>query len=315
MPDDEFQRIARIKQRFASASQDVSLGIGDDAALLRALHGQIALSVDASVENVHFCRDFARLDVIGERAFSAAISDLAAMAAVPKAALIALGLPRELQDYELDELILGIARGAERYAAPVVGGNLSQASELSITTTVVGEVQGRALTRSGARPGDRIFVTGTLGSAALGLCLLKAGVSARGPSFVERWQNPSARIQAGLALSELASAAIDVSDGALQDLTHICEASAVGAEIRASALPLDPGYCELARAMGLDPLALALAGGEDYELLYTVPANAKACGPGTCIGEITERTGEVVVLDAAGTPMAAPLHGYRHFAG
>lgn len=312
---DEFARIARIAQLLRSSAPQIALGIGDDAAVLTGLHGQLALSVDASVEHVHFERAFASLGAIGARAFSAALSDLAAMGARPSAALSSVCLPAELSDAELELLMTGIARAAQQYACPVVGGNLSRASELSVTTTVIGELSGRALTRAGARVGDGVYVTGTLGAAGLGLLLLQAGRAQEGAPFVERWRNPIARIDAGLRLVDIASAAIDVSDGALQDLTHLCEASGVGATIDATCLPLLPDFEPCARRLGQEPVQLALCAGEDYELLFTTAKSAAGAALGQRIGVITEASAGICVRDAQGQPIALRARGYRHFGG
>jgi thiamine-monophosphate kinase len=312
---DEFDRIARLRQRFErSVGAELVVGIGDDAAVLSAGAGNLVLSVDAAIEGVHFERRFAPLPVLGARAFSAAMSDLAAMGAVARVALTSLVLPAPLSEADFDALIDGLATAAASYACPIVGGNLSAGAELSITTTVLGRVHGTGLVRSGARAGDRVCVTGTLGGAALGLTLLQRAAAERGPAFAARWQNPRARLLEGQRLLGLASAAIDVSDGALQDLGHICEASRLGAEIEAHCLPFEPGFTALAQELGQDALALALFGGEDYELLYTVPPEGNL-GPGTCIGRMTENAGQVLVVDQQGLPLPLSGHGYRHFAG
>lgn len=312
---DEFARIARLKQRFESGARAGALvGIGDDAAVLATGAENLVLSVDTNQEGVHFERRFGPLSVLSARAFSAAISDLAAMGAAARCALTALTLPAQLSESDFDALVDGLARAAGEYSCPIVGGNLAAGPALSITTTVVGSVSGTGLSRAGARAGHRIYVTGALGSAALGLALLQRMAADRGPAFVARWLEPRARLAEGQQLLGIASAAIDVSDGALQDLEHLCRASGVGAEIDAAALPLAEGFVELARSIALDPLALALSGGEDYELLYTVPEHAPP-GPGTCIGRVTPNPGRLVVLDPQQQPIAIATRGYRHFSG
>jgi thiamine-monophosphate kinase len=235
------------------------------------------------------------------------------MAALPRAALCSLILPAQLTEAEFDSLIDGLAEASARYACPIVGGNLSAGDQLSITTSVVGRVDGCGLTRSGAQLDDQVCVTGSLGGAALGLQLLQRSAAARAPGFERRWQNPQARIVEAQALRGIATAAVDVSDGALQDLGHLCDASGLGAELFAAALPLEPGFAELARELGLDPLALALHGGEDYELLYTVPRDAPSIGPGTCIGRMTAALGPPRVLGADGRPLVVAGGGFTHF--
>jgi thiamine-monophosphate kinase len=312
---DEFERIAQLRSIFAPRAEHpgLLLGIGDDAAVLEQPGDNLALSVDTAVQGIHFRPEFADWRTLAARALSAALSDLAAMGAQPRAALLALIAPPELDDRAFVELIGGYGEAAEHYACPVIGGNLSRGSELSLTTTVIGEVSGKGLTRSGARPGHEIYVTGALGAAALGLALLLAGEPERGPEFVERWRRPQARIAEGRALAGIASAAIDISDGTLQDLGHLCAASGVGAQLDASALPTSPGFPELARELGRNPLELALSGGEDYELIFTLPPGA-ASGTGTRIGRVTDTAG-ITLRDEQGRILAAPQRGYRHFGG
>lgn len=313
MAQDEFERIRELAQRFGLAGDAVQLGIGDDAAVLRAQPRPIVLSVDAAVQGVHFEPAFASYAEIGARAFTAAVSDLAAMGSTPLAALCALIVPSDLPRPEFAALNEGIAQAAQRYGCPVIGGNLSGGAQLSITTTVVGTLPGPGLYRSGARAGDAVYVSGPLGSAALGLRLLQLKAAERGPAFVQAFRAPTARIAQGLALAGRATSAIDVSDGAAQDLGHICEASGIAAEIELERVPLAPGMKELARAIGEDPLRLALAGGEDYELIYTLPAGVEdPCG-GTRIGRMLEGSGRVHLVDADGREIAIDGPGFRHF--
>lgn len=314
---DEFERIAHLRARFAPRPElatSLLVGIGDDAAVLAKPDGNLALSVDAAVEGVHFRPEFADWAVLGGRAFVAALSDLAAMGAQPKAAVMGLIVTLTLDDAAFVELIRGYAEAADKYCCPVIGGNIARGTELSITTTVMGVLEGTGLTRAGARAGHDIYVTGTLGAAALGLHLLETRRPERGRAFVERWRKPVARIAEGASLARTATAAIDVSDGALQDLGHICDASGVGADLDAATIPMAPGFADLARGLGRDPLELALTGGEDYELIYTLPGGS-APGPGTRIGRVVDRGSGVVVRDAKGDPVTLPFRGYRHFQG
>jgi len=313
MADDEFDRIRELAQRFKQDSGGVQLGIGDDAAVLRAQPQPVVLSVDAALQGVHFDPAFASYREIGARAFTAAVSDLAAMGSTPLAALCSLIVPGALPRADFSELNAGLAEAAEHYACPVIGGNLAAGPALSLTTTVVGTLARPGLYRSGAQPGDQVYVTGPLGSAALGLRLLQLGAAARSASFVQAFRAPGARIAQGRALAGLATSAIDISDGTLQDLGHICEASRLGAELELTRLPLAPGMRELALALGEDPVRLALQGGEDYELIYTLPAGVPDPCQGTRIGRMLDEPGPVRVLDAHGQPLALEGHGYRHF--
>lgn len=312
MDADEFARIAELAKLFAGQHEAVQLGIGDDAAVLRPQAQPLVLSVDVAVESVHFDRSYLSWEQIGARAMTAAVSDLAAMGAKPLAALCSLVAP-PLAAEDFRALHAGVAAAARDYACPVIGGNLASGAQLSLSTTVIGTLQGPGLYRSGARAGDHIYVSGPLGSAALGLALLQLSAADRGPSFVEAWRAPRARIPQGLALSGVATSAIDISDGALADLGHICASSQLGAVIEAQLLPLAPGMAELARSLGKDPLELALTGGEDYELIYTLPPTAAdPCG-GTRIGTMQTNPGPVQVIDAQGAPLTLRSTGFQHF--
>ena len=228
--------------------------------------------------------------------------------------MIALTLPSDLADEDFHELIEGLAEGARSTGARVIGGNLSQGRSLSVTTTVFGAPIAASITRGGAQAGNSVYVTGTLGSAALGLAVLQAGTLDldHSATFVERWRRPPTNSEAANVLASLATAAVDVSDGCLQDLRHLCTASGVGAMLRADAVPTAPGYRTTCEALDLDPIALALAGGEDYELLWTAPESIEATALGTKIGDIVEGSG-VRVIDEAGLDIEIVRTGFRHF--
>lgn len=312
---DEFERIDHLRRLFAPRPElraALVLGIGDDAAVLARPSGNLAVSVDAAVQGIHFQPEFGDWACLGGRALIAALSDLAAMGAQPRAAVMALITPPDLADAAFVQLIEGYAAAATAYDCPVIGGNLSRGTELSMTTTVMGEVTGSGLTRAGANVGDDIYVTGDLGSAALGLLMLQAQTPDRAPEFVERWRRPVARIREAASFARIASAAIDVSDGALQDLGHLCEASGVGAELDAGAIPMAAGFAELARAIGRDPLELALTGGEDYELVFTMPPGRGQVAA-TKIGRVVPQTEGIQVRDAAGQALPFKARGFRHF--
>lgn len=307
----EFARIAEISRRLAYSSAEVTLGIGDDAAVLVPNGRAQVYSVDSQVEGVHFRHDLLAPSDIGFRAMTAALSDLAAMGARPRAALMALIVPKAMSDAALYALVDGAAAAQREYACPIVGGNLARGSQLSVTTTVIGEALSSPLTRAGASAGDELYVTGELGGAALGLSLLDGKTDLDAPRSIERWRRPAARIQDGLALVALASAAIDLSDGLLQDLRHLAQASGVAVEIE---LPLVPVHAELLRhghALGLDPALFALGAGEDYELAFALPAN-RATGVGKRIGRVVQGSG-VHILDASGQNLSIQIPGFDHF--
>jgi len=313
---DEFAKIEWLKTRFSlnGDSKKVVVGIGDDAAVIDFGNRPMIVTVDTQVEGVHFRRDLISCRDLGYRAVIAAVSDVWAMAAMPSASVVALTLPSSFPDEQFRELIEGIAEAARATGAQVVGGNLSQGPSLSVTTTVFGLPTAESVTREGARPGDAVYVTGTLGSAALGLAVLEAGAVDldQAATFIERWRRPSTHGHAAKALAVLATAAVDVSDGCLQDLQHLCTASGVGATLHADAIPAAPGYQATCEALDVDALQLALTGGEDYELIFTAPESSEADALGTKIGDITE--GSIVrVIDEGGKAIEFDQTGFRHF--
>ena len=290
--------------------EGVRIDIGDDAAVLRAPHGDLVMSVDASVEDVHFRRGWATWDVLAARAFEAALSDLAAMGSLPVAALVALALPSTIRAIDVRQIARGLARAARRGHCPVVGGNVTRAGEVSITTTVLGKAT-HPLERGGARVGDEVWVTGALGGAALGLAVLESTRRPRDTApFVRRLLHPRARIAAGRSLALVARACIDLSDGLVSDLAHLAEASGVTIEINASSLPRARGHDRLAERLGLDGVTLALTGGEDYELAFTARRGAELSIRAHRIGRVVRGPGIVRVLGHD-----APTHrGHDHFA-
>ena len=316
----EFSLIDRIRQRTAQSRDDVRLGIGDDAALLAVPSGQeLAVAIDTLVEGVHFPRGTAPAD-IGWKALAVNLSDLAAMGATPAWALLALTLPNADEAF-IDGLADGFAQLAQTYRLALVGGDTTRGA-LTVSVAVHGFVPpGKALTRAGAQVGDAVLVTGTLGDAAAGLRLLQQShhSDAQSNYLIARLHRPTPRIAAGLALRERASACIDVSDGLLADLGHICAASGVGAEIEAALLPRSSALLD--RFDDARPRDFALSGGDDYELCFTVPPQRVAsvqadlaklgCGA-TRIGRIVEGEG-VRVRDADGQWLEPAQQGWDHF--
>jgi thiamine-monophosphate kinase len=294
----EFDLIDRFTARLPLAGEGVLLGVGDDAALLAPPRGEaLVATVDAVVEGVHFDDRF-RPAEIGWKALAVNLSDLAAMGARPLWALVALGVPRATPPARLAGIARGLGACARAHRIAVAGGNVTTAGALSVTVTVIGAVPARlALRRDRARPGDLVVASGTFGDAALGL---GAGASA---ALVRRQRRPTPRLGLGLALRGIARAAIDVSDGLVQDLGHLCAASGAGALVDAAAVPVSPAYRRALRG-ARDPFGPALAGGEDYELLAAVPAArlaealrvaARARTPLAVIGRIVRGAGVRVV--------------------
>lgn len=262
----ESKLIARIA-RMASVtpSPDWPVAIGDDAAVLRPRKGQdLVISADALVEDVHFRFGRETPVAIGRRALAVNLSDLAAMGALPVGCLLSLSAPSDLGLSVFDGLLRGLLREARAVGCPLVGGNLSRASECALHVTVVGRVpRGRALRRGRLRPGDELFVTGVLGAAAL--------ARQRADRLGGRLTRvPEARLGAGLKLarSKATTACIDLSDGLAADLPHLLRGSGYGAEIDLASLPAARGFSKGCEALGLDPVELQLRGGEDYELLF-----------------------------------------------
>jgi len=312
---DEFERIDWLKARFevGGLPRGTVIGIGDDAAVLDT-SGPTVLTVDTQVEGVHFRRELLSPEDLGWRALIAATSDVYAMGASPVASLSALTLPRGYAEPEFEALIDGLADAGRATGAQVVGGNLSRADALTLTTTVLGAPFDQPLGRAGANPGDALYVTGTLGSAALGLRILESsGVRSEGAEvFVSRWRRPRPTGPVVETLARIATACIDVSDGCLQDLGHLRRASKVRAVLRTDALPFDEGFEAACHSLGVDPIVLALTGGEDYELLFTAPRSPQADSIATVIGSI-EEGGGVAAIDANGAPMSLEAAGFRHF--
>jgi len=269
--------IACLERLFGATDPAVALGIGDDAAVLRWAGGRLVWTVDACVEGVHFDRAWLSLGDVGWRSFHAAVSDLGAMGARPVAALSSLVLPAGFTRAELGALGRGQAAAATALGCPVVGGNVSGGDVLSVTTTAIGAAR-RVVTRRGARPGDVVWLVGEVGLAAAGLRLLRDGPAAwrrarAGAACVKAWRRPRARVAEGLAVARSATAAIDVSDGLGGDVGQLARASGVRVVLDEGALrgALRPELVAVGAAVGIDPLALALEGGEDYALVVTTP--------------------------------------------
>ncbi len=316
---DEFELIHRYFSTQPVQRGDVLLGVGDDAALLHVPAAQeLVVSTDTLVAGVHFPVGLSA-EAVGHRALAVNLSDLAAMGAAPAWVLLALTLP-EINEKWLEGFARGFFQLARRFNVALVGGNLARGA-LNITLSVHGFAPAdEVLTRSGAHAGDHVFVTGYMGDAAAGLERLRAGADAADAgSGVQRFSFPEPRITAGLALRGIASAAIDVSDGFTADLDHILQASGVGARIAVASLPLSPA---LLRHMPRDEAErLALSGGDDYELCFTVPPErmqlfeSRKCMLDcrvTRLGEIIpEKTLRCLREDGAEQPLNAA--GYKHF--
>jgi thiamine-monophosphate kinase len=344
-PVGELALISALRARNKSTSRDLRLGIGDDCALLRPAAGEeIAVTTDFSLENVHFRRDWHLPESVGHRCLARGLSDLAAMGARPIAAFLSLAVPRELtvsrrgQPSWTDRFFNGLLALADRMNVPLAGGDTSESPSVTevgglvaADIVLIGSVKSkRALLRSGAKPGDLIYVTGPgLGGAAAELLALE-----RNPRKFATLKSapqghphlyPEPRIDVGLELSKrrLGTACIDLSDGLSTDLRHLCEESNLSAEIDADRIPIHP-MAQLAEAAGWTPssLDLALHGGEDYELLFTAPAKAKI--PKSIGGVAVHSIGRmskkrrglpaITLTRQDQPPVDLPPKGWEHFA-
>ncbi len=279
----EFELIARLSAGIHLSRRTI-LGAGDDCAIISRPHRRLLFTIDSLVEKVHFDLRWGSPQMLGARSLAVNLSDIAAMGGRPTACVVNLGVREGIMPLTLERIYAGLREAARAASTDVVGGNITRARELSITIALLGEEGRGVMRRDAARPGDEIFVTGTLGDAALGWRILAGKLTARGDAkknraatryLVERFIRPQARLYAGQRLAALrpAPAAIDVSDGLMQDLGHVLERSGVGAEIDASRIPISPAYRAL---MGAD-LVHALTGGEDYELIFcTKPGRSES---------------------------------------
>lgn len=321
-PLSEFHLIRQFFSGLNSDRADVVLGVGDDAALLEIGGADLlAACIDTLSEGVHFPAD-APAAAVGHKALAVNLSDIAAMGAKPAWALLALVLPTADASW-VAEFTDGFQALAAQHGVALVGGDTTRGVQRAATVTLLGQVAAsRALRRSGARPGDRVYVSGSLGDAAAGLRLWQAGErDTRGAAgfLCSRLHYPTPRLGLGAALGGLASAAIDVSDGLAADLTHILEQSGVGARLQVERVPLSAPLRQVFSPE--EALRLALTGGDDYELCFTAAASkeaavlqaAKRAGVEvTAIGEIEAAAG-LRLIDGAGRALTLPQAGYQHF--
>ena len=303
----EMEFLRHLRRALGGAGAGVRLGIGDDAAVLDCLPGQsLVLTCDAAVEGVHFRRDWFTESEIGQRAVRCAVSDLAAMGARPAAVLLTLIVSPEEEATAAQAVVEGAARASEELGARLVGGEtVGSEGPLTLDVVAAGFVRaGRELRRSGARPGDVVAVSGTLGDSAAGLAALAAGLEGQeAVAAIRRYKAPEPRLALGALLSgcEGVHAAIDISDGLLRDAGHVAEQSGVGIELFADALPLSPASRAVAAALGTDPAAWALTGGEDFELLVTVAPMEH--------GEVAHRARRDCAVELLGIGQVVEGHG------
>lgn len=327
--------IRRLQTQAAGPDRQVFQGIGDDTAVIKTSASEwTLLTTDLLAEGIHFDPALSSFEDIGYRAAIANLSDIAAMGGTPRFMLVAIAIPPTCSEGQIQQLYRGMLQAVRPHRVSLVGGDTSASRRgLFLNITLTGIVKPRqVLLRSGARVGDRLYVTGTLGDSHAGLKVLtgrKRGGRTILPPPQVRWllarhHRPSARVEEGrwLVKHALATAAIDVSDGLSGDLRHLCEESGVGADIVAGALPLSQACQAYAAAQHLDVRELAIQGGEDYELLFTVPLRkqsrferlaAATSFRFTCIGAITPRRSGLRIRRDDGAFAALPITSYEHF--
>jgi thiamine-monophosphate kinase len=321
----EFGLIERIRQK-TRPGRGVRIGIGDDAAWIINQNNSSLVTADLLIEAIHFDLRWTSLFDLGHKALAVNLSDIAAMGGVPAYVILSLGLRPDLDSAQIDAFYRGLQALAGRTGVALVGGDTNAAATLIVSVCVIGHAPYAPIRRSGARAGDDIYVSGTLGDAALALEVLRGG--RRGSKkraiakLIARHHRPEPRLALGLLLAKtrLATAMIDVSDGLLQDLGHVCKASGVGATISQERLPLSAAYRAVAER---GETAAALTGGEDYELLFCgrpqdrtrIEKISERAGVSvTRIGVCAQRPKEIAVIDKTGRAIPFRIRGHDHFA-
>lgn len=320
----EFQFIEHLRRRFNKLGKRIVTGIGDDAAVIsQSSRKDLIISADMLVEDVDFKLKWSNPRSLGHKALAVSLSDIAAMGGSPLWSIVSIGIPKVLWEADfLEEFYEGWALLAEKYGVKLVGGDISETPDKVVIDSVVGgEIRkNRAVKRSGAGPGNLIFVTGELGGAAAGLSLLEENSerSDFAKNLIKRQLTPVPRVKLGKILGELRipTAMIDISDGLSSDLEHICRESKTGAVVYQDKIPIDRNLLALDLP---DKMEFALNGGEDFELLFTVPRNLRRDLrnkleklPVTRIGEITGKRDQIELHSENGVTILEP-RGFRHF--
>lgn len=323
---DEFELIEKV---FAPLARNLpgAFGLKDDVAALPPKAGhELVLKTDSTIESVHFLHDDPP-DTVAQKSLRRALSDIAAKASTPAAYLLAIALPAGVSRAWIERFAQGLATDQAQYGIALVGGETSRTpGPLTITVTAIGWVrEGRLLRRSGAKPGHDVWMTGTVGDAEAGLCLLKGEAvledAAAREFLVRRFRVPEPRLEFGIALGGVASAAIDISDGLIADLGHIAEVSTVNIQVALDRIVLSPGLSAL-WGTSQKTLLRAASGGDDYEIAFTASVDARDAIVAaakrtrtrvTRIGSVADGTGEVVLTDSTGSTISAAREGYRHF--
>ena len=322
----EFGLIAKIRNWMDAPRADVVQGIGDDVAVVEMGEKVLLITTDILIEDIHFERSWTDPYRLGEKALAVNLSDIAAMGGIPKHFLISLGLPKTLPFSFVSLFYRGLKKMANRFQVDLIGGDTSLSQKIIINICLIGEgKKGNLLFRNGAKVGDDLYVSGTLGDAALGLKILRdKGAKRKSKGLIDRHLSPNPRIELGQALGkkQIASAMIDVSDGLLSDTLHIMEESKVGARIWENYIPLSSLYRRWVRTYSKDPYRIALSGGENYELLFTASPKRKTAilslarslnVPITRVGEILPEKEGVRLIRKEGEKILPHRVGFDHF--
>jgi thiamine-monophosphate kinase len=323
---DELSALRLIKERFQRVSKNILVGIGDDAAAVKLNPENLLLAtVDSQIEGVHFVKGFTSTKELGRKAIAVSVSDIGAMGGVPKFFLASLGFSEEEDEAFFEELMDGIQEAAEEFKIDLIGGNLSESKKFFLDVTVLGEVEPNLLIkRSGARTGDKIFVSGTVGDSALGLKILTSETKSKMNRFlISRHNSPEPRLKLSRELAQrgLVTSMIDLSDGLILDLERITAEYGLGAEVSIDKIPMSYHYKENIYNFTKDLYELALSGGEDYELIFTSPkekreeitrVSRKLNIQITEIGRVTNKP-PVRVLDGDGKEIKLKGKGFIHF--
>ena len=331
----ELTLLEQIRKRFEKRSPDIVIGIGDDAALLKPFKKNILVTTDMMVEGVHFNMDFITPYQLGFKLVSVNVSDIYAMGGIPRFLLLGIAMNKNTAKETFDRFFDGVHEAMKHYGLSLVGGDISSASKgMSLSATLIGYAE-KCLKRSGAKKGDRIYVTGNLGDSACGLELLKK-IKRLIPIEISKEQRAKSKelrikmLPKGLTWNDVeplltrhlmpkardprrfiryATSMIDISDGLLIDLSRLCDESKVGARIYTKNIPVSSELKRAASCLGISPIRLALSGGEDYELIFTAPRDKRV--KAIYIGDIAES--ERVIIDSSGKKKTFSAEGYQHF--
>jgi len=305
----EFGLIKKITRK--TKDINVKVGIGDDAAVIRVGKKLLAITNDALVENVHFSFSQFTPEQVGKKAIEINVSDIAAMGSIPKYAVISLVLRKNVPVEKIKRLYSGIYNAAKKYSIEVIGGNTAKGSQVVIDVTMIGMVKEKELCRrSDAKPNDLIFVSGDLGKSATAFNALKKGKDM--PSMLKKaFFEPVAQLEKSRKIAAFANAMEDISDGLASEVKHICEQSSTGAIIFRDNLPISEEVRKAAKRIGKDPADMALYGGEEFELVYTISEKNLDKARGYLVGEITKKKG--IRLYSNGKEKVMKRFGFDHF--